>query len=312
MEALVVILFGMTLALLVLWHMIYHVVREPVMSGDKWYIRHMAFTKLPASAPYCWRPLHPFLGRMFGFFTVSYLASVATPLIIYYWMGGGLRGFLVALLFLGNTQLFAFHIKNPEYTEALGHLLFICALWAMQVDSIVAYPLLLLCALCRETIAAALLVIAVVWNPLMCIPILIGSAVAYFTRKEDKENRHPLVEATPYETLKRWLRTKQEAVVNYAHIIQPLRGLAITVPFMWERVGDFARVGTLGLLPIWLLALPASGQSRIVCYGFAIIAPFAAELPIGWLWGFVFLAWFWPIDIAQYKETGERTFGFVS
>ena len=311
MEELVVFLFAMTAGLLVLWHMVYHVVQQPVMSGDKWHIRHMAFTDLPVSAPYCWRPLHPLLGRWFGFYAVSYLASLATPIVIYYWMGAGWRGFLVALLFLGNTNMFPFHIKNPEYAEAVGHLLFIAALWSMQEGAWVAYPLLLLCALCRETIAAPLLLIAAIWNPWMCIPLVIGSAFAWLTRREDKDNRHPLVEATPYETLKRWMRTKQDAVISFAHVFQPLRGVAITVPFMWERVGDFARVGIIGLLPIWLLALPASGQSRIMCYGYALIVPFAAELPIGWLWGFAFLAWFWPIDIACYKESGDRTFGFI-
>jgi len=310
-EELVVVLFCMTAFLLGLWHVIHHVVQQPTMSGDKWHIRHMAFTGLPVSAPYCWRPLHPFLGRLFGFYGVSYAASLATPILIYYWMGSGWRGFLVALLFLGNSNIFPFHVRNPEYAESVGHLLFISALWAIQVGSPLAYPLVLLCALCRETIAAALLVVAAVWNPWLCIPIVAGSASAYFTRKEDKSNLHPLVESTPYETLKRWLRIKGYAVISYAHVLQPIRGLAITVPLMWGRVGDFARVGTLGLIPIWLLALPASGQSRIICYGFALIAPFAAELPIGWLWGFVFLTWFWPIDIAQYKESGSRDFGFV-
>lgn len=295
------------------FHWMNHVIPEEYpMSGDTWYMRHMAFTDLPVTAPYCWRPLLPRLARYFGFFAVSYSASIATTAVIYFCVGGGWRGFLCALIFMANGNIFHHNIRNPAYAEGLGQLLMISSVWAMGTGSLIAWPLFLLAALCRETIAASLGLVAVFWNPLLLIPLVLGSCVAYLTRKEDKDNRHPLVEATPYDTLVRWARFKGLGAISYAHVIQPLRGLAIAVPFVWNDVGHFARLGLVGLIPIWLLALPASGQSRIMCYGFAYLIPFAAALDGPWLGVVTLLSVFWIADVRAFDETGGgKTFGFV-
>jgi len=297
---------------LVYWHWLYHLINVPTMSGDKWYMRHMAFTDLPVSPPYCWRPLLPALARRLGFAPVSYLASVATPFVIYFWMGEGWRGFLCAMLFVGNHHLFQFNIRNPEYAEGLGQLLMVSSVWAVSAESALAWPLLLLAALCRETLAASLGAVVLFWNPLLLIPIAVGSAFSWFTANEDKANRHPLVEGTAYETYARWARFKGHGVISYAHVFQPLRGIALAVPFMWDRVGDFARLGLIGFIPIWFLAVPATGQSRLMCYGFALLLPFVGALSPEWIWVFVFATWFWPFDVNAFDETGgEQSFGFV-
>jgi hypothetical protein len=282
------------------------------MSGDKWYMRQMAFTDLPISPPYCWRPLVPRLARYFGFMAVSYSSTVATPIVIYYFVGGGWRGFACAMLFVGNLHIVPFNVRCPEYSESVGHLLMIGSLWAIGADSALAWPLLLLSALCRETITAALGLIVLFWNPWLLIPLVAGSAVAYLTRNEDEGNRHPLVEGSAYDTLARWAKKKDSGVLSFAHVIQPLRGAAIAVPFMWYGVGDFARLGLIGFIGIWVLAIPASGQSRIICYGFGLLLPFVAVLPLTGLWLLVLVTWFWPVDIRAFDETGgQKTWGFV-
>ncbi len=70
-------------------------------------------------------------------------------------------------------------------------------------------------------------------------------------------------------------------------------------------------MGLVGCIPIWLLCIPASGQSRIIQYGYALFAPFVAALPGGWGWFFVLLAWGWPVEINAYDETGGETFVFA-
>ena len=291
---------------------VYRVIPEkPQMSGDQWYMTQFAFTDEPVSAPYCWRPLVPMLARRLGFSVVSYAATAATPFVIYYYMGGGVTGLFCAALFVGNANLYAFMVKNPEYADGVGQFLMISTVWALTAGSPLAWPLLLLCALCRETISAALGVFVLFINPWYLVPLIVGSAAAYFSRKEDKDNTHPLVEATPYDTLKRWGRLKQLKALHYAHTIQPLRAVAFTVPFMWGSVGNLARVGLLSLIPIWLLAIPASGQSRIMCYGFVFFLPFFGALSLEWQATVVMLTWFWPIDLRAFEESGDVKFSYT-
>lgn len=298
-------------ACLLFWHWMWRKVDVSELSGDTWYMRQFAYTDDPVSAPYCWRPLVPMLARVLGFVPLSYAANMATCAVIYFFVGGGWVGFACVLMFLGNRNMFPFNIKNPEYSESVGQLLFISSLWAMSTGSPLIWPLLLLAALCRETIAAALGLIALFVNPLFIFPLALGAAVSYLSRKENKQNRHPLVEETVYGTVKRWAKIKSWRSLHWAHIIQPLRGFAFAVPFVWNGVGDFTRLALVGFIPIWLLALPASGQSRIIGYGFGLLIPFIAVLPVEWVWFFVLISWFWPFEFSMYNESGGQTFGFA-
>ena len=282
------------------------------MSGDKWFIRQMAFTKDRISAPYCWRPLVPTLARWFGFRPITYLATVTTPLLIYFYAGAGWAGCAVALMFIGNKHLFSFHIRSPEYAEGVGQWLVIASLWSLSTGSVLIWPLLLLSALCRETLIAMLATLVVLnGEPVLLLPILTGAIVAYTMRRETKDNKHPLVEKTAYGTVLRWAKEKQGDVLDYAHTIQPLRGLVFAVPFVWGDVSSFARVGLSGFVAIWLAAIPATGQCRIMSYGFVLLIPFAAALPGPWLWLFVILAWFWPGEWQKFSEAGDVKFGFI-
>jgi len=290
---------------------VYRVIPDKAhMSGDQWYMTQFAFTDEEVSAPYCWRPLVPMLARRVGFKTVTYGAVLATPVVIYYYVGGGVAGLLCASLFVGNPNLFAFSVKNPEYADGVGQFLIISTMFALTAGSPLAWPLLLLCALCRETITAALGVVVLFINPWMLAPLIAGSAAAYLLRKEDKENQHPLVEKTPYETVKRWGRLKGFKALHYAHTVQPLRSIGFAVPFVWQQVGSLPRLCLFALVPIWLLAVPASGQSRIMCYGFVFFLPFAAAMPLEWLGFFALLTWFWPIDIRAFDEGGDVKFSY--
>ena len=301
-----------TVSVLAFWHWFFSQ-QEPGLSGDTWYMRQFAFTDKPVSPPYCWRPLLPVLARVVGFRAVTYAALLATPFVIYGYAGGGRPGLACALIYLGGSHMFRFNVRCPEYVEGLGQLLMIGALWAMQAQSPLVWPLLVLCALCRETITAALTPLALLTNPAWIVPLAAGSAVAYFGRKEATENIHPLVEPGGVRaTVRRWIRSKGEGVASFAHVIQPLRAAPIAVPFVWNEVGDYARLGLLGFIPIWLLAIPASGQSRIMCYGFGLLIPFVAVVPEPWLWLVVGAGWFWPVDVRVFDETGgESKFGFV-
>ena len=169
------------------------------MSGDKWYMRQFAFGRTSISAPYCWRPLLPILARHLGFKLVSYSAILATPIVVYVYAGSGWAGCAVALMFVGNRWIFAFNVRNPEYAEGVGQFLMISTLFAMSVGSPLAWSLMLLCGLCRETIGVTLILIALFTNPFLVLPAAVGLAAAYLTRDEDKDNQHPLIEATPYE-----------------------------------------------------------------------------------------------------------------
>lgn len=311
METSLLATVAVTVAMLGYWHWLHHCVNVTPMSGDKWYIRQMAFTDLPITAPYCWRPLVPRLGRYLGFTFLSYTATLATPVVIYFWVGGW-KGFLCAMIFVASHNTVYFSVRNPEYAEGVGQLLMFASVWAIGADSLLAWPLLLLAALCRETLTASLGAIVLFWNPWLLIPLGVGASASWFTRNEDKDNVHPLVEKTTHDTIRRWAKFKGAGAISYAHVFQPFRGLAVAVPFMWDSVGDFSRLGLIGLLPIWLLALPASGQSRIMCYGYALLMPFAAALSIEWLGVLALLAWFWPVDVRAFDETGgQQSFGFV-
>lgn len=301
-----------TAAMFAMAYWFYRVIQEkPQMSGDQWYMTQFAFTDEPVSAPYCWRPLVPLLARRIGFKPVTYTAAIATPFLIYFYMGGGWTGVFAALLFVGNHNLFSFSIKNPEYADGLGQFLMISSVWAVSIHSPGAVFLLLLCGLCRETIAGALAVFVLFYNAWYLIPLALGCLAAYLERNEDKDNQHPLVEPTIYDTLKRWGRIKGFKSLHYAHTVQPLRALAFCVPFMWNRVDDLARLGLLSIVPIWMLAFPASGQSRIMCYGFVFLLPFFGALSPGWQAGVLLATWFWPLDIRTFDESGDTKFSFA-
>ena len=311
MEAHLIALAALSLAMFAYAYWVYRVLPEkPHMSGDQWYMTQAAYTDEPISAPYCWRPLVPMMARRLGFPLVTYSATIATPFVIYGYLGGGWTGFLAASLFIGNNNLFTFSVKNPEYADGVGQFLLISTVWALTAGSPLAWPLLLLCALCRETITAALGVFVLFVNPWFLIPLIVGSVAAYLGRKEDKDNQHPLVEKTAYETVKRFGRLKGLNALHYAHTVQPLRAIAVAVPFMWSQVEHLARVGLLGVGAIWLLALPASGQSRIMCYGFVFFLPFFAALSVEWQGFFVFITWFWPADIRVFDEGGDSKFAY--
>jgi hypothetical protein len=274
-------------------------------------MRQFAFTDQPITAPYRWRPLLPWLARWLGFKPVSFVANALTPLVIYVYAGGGWPGFCCGAMFVMNTHIFQFNVKAPEYAEGLGHFLFASTILAISMGHWSAFPLAFLCALTRETISAAVGIIAVFINPWLLIPLFVGSVIALSARTENKENRHPFIENTYYGTVARWAKYKGFRAVSFAHTILPLRGAALTVPFMWDSVGAGARLGLWGFVPIWLLALPASGQSRIMCYGFVLCVPFIAALPIGWLWVVAFVSCFWPFDWRHFDESGDEKFAFV-
>jgi len=307
-----IVLAALVLSLTAYCWWVHHRINVPAVSGDMWYMRQFAFTDQPITAPYRWRPLLPWLARWFGFNTVTFTANALTPFVIFYYAGAGWVGFCCALIFIGNAHIFQFNIKAPEYAEGLGHFLFASTIFAMSLGHWSAYPLALLCAMTRETITAALGLICVFINPLIMVPLAVGSVIAWFARTEDKDNRHPLIEGTYVGTVTRWARTKGWRALHFAHTILPLRATPFAVPLMWGGVNDFARLGVLGFIPIWLLALPASGQSRIICYGYVLVVPFLAAIPLGWLAAVTMLCCFWPVDWQVFDESGgDSTFAVV-
>jgi hypothetical protein len=305
------VLFGVALLIAAHRYYMHHVLDRWQISGDSFFIRRMAYTNLPVSPPYCWRPLVPALARMFGFSLVSYTSAFATVLAIYLYAGATWAGVACGLMFVGNNHMFSFTFKNPDYGDGVGQLLMVLSLWAMASHHPAVWLLLLLCGFCRETISVSLATVALFWHPVYVVPLALSTFVAYFTRLEDKENRHPLIEPTVRGTIDRWIKHKGVGASHYAHVLQPLRGAAIAVPFVWDQVGDFARLGLLGCIPVWLLSLPASGQSRIMCYAWFFFIPFLVELPAEWLWFFTIVAWFWPVDIRAFDEAGDVKFGYA-
>lgn len=299
---------------IVVWLYLYwtfHVAMEPDVNGDAWYMRRAAFTDNPVSPPYCWRPLLPWLARWLGFGPVTQGATLLTPLALYGYLGGGWNAAAMAIAFVGIRPIFAFNVKNQEYAEGLGHLLFVLALWGMRDGTWWAVPAVLAATLCREALGAALAVIAILWAPLMLLPIGAAGALAYFTRREDKANRHPLVESTSYGTFVRWAKVKRDLGLHFAHTLQTTRLLGFSVPFVWHDVSAYARLGLAGILGLGFFAIPASGQSRHYGYAFALLAPFAASLGGEWCWLHALVCWFWPYDYACYNESGGTTFGYA-
>ena len=277
---------------------------EPPMSGDRWYTRQFAYVGGPVSAPYCWRPLLPLLARYLGFELVSYSALLMTPIMIYGFAGGGWVGVACALAFIGNPHIFRFAVRNPEYDLGLVHLLLVTSMWAMAVGSPAAWVLLPLAATAREGAGLSLAAVALFVNPPLALASAAGLALAYFTRNENKENRHPLVETSIVATTRRWAKLKGHNFFSFAHVVQPLRGLPLSVPFVWGDLGHFARAGLIGFLATWASAIPASGQCRILAYSYAFFVPVVAAFGPEWAWVYAGLSWWWPIDYLLFDETG--------
>jgi hypothetical protein len=285
------------------------VVLEPEVCGDRWYMRQFAFTSGPVSEPYCWRPLLPWLARVFGFRFVSYTASLATPPLIAWWIGGW-NGFALAVAFCGNLHLMKFNVRRPEYTEGLGQLLMIGSVIALGSGHWSAWPLFLLSALCRETLTFALGAMALFVNPWLLAPLAAGTIISRIARSKNTDNRHPLVGKSAYETVKHVAAIKKTEAISFWHVIQPLRGFAFAVPFVWGGVDHFTRLGLVGCAAIWIAAYPASGQSRIIAYQFAFLAPFVGALSPEWCWTLCLFSVFWPIERYQFDETGGNTFQY--
>lgn len=281
------------------------------VSGDGYYIRRMAFANKPVSKPYCWRPLYPFLARYFGFRPVSYVCMAGAVFMVYLLAGKGWAGAALAIGFFGNICIGRFAFRCPDYCDSLGQFLFLASLYAMLQGSLWIIPLAALCALTRENLGATVGLLSLYFQPWAFVAALLAGLLAYHLRREDYENVHPLVEKTSYETLVRWIKAKKEGVLHWAHTIQPLRGLPLLIPFGWSGATLDARFLLIGFVPIFFFALPASGQSRMLAYGFGLCVPFAAACGIECIWVAALLQWFWPFDLQAFDEGGGFTWSCV-
>ncbi len=292
-----------------LWHWdeVYADPKETV-SGDGYYIRRMAFAQGKAvSKPYCWRPLYPFLARYLGFRPVSYVSMAGAVVMIYLLSGRGWAGAALAIGFFGNISIGRFAFRCPDYCDALGQFLFIASLYALLQGSWWVIPLAALCGLTRENLGATVGLLALPTQPLAFIAALTACLLAYYLRREDFGNVHPLVKKTAYETLTHWVKVKKDGLLHWAHVIQPLRGLPFFVPFGWGTANPGALWLLCGFVPLFLFAIPASGQSRMLCYGFALCSPIVAACALPWIWVVCLLQWFWPIDFQAFDEGGGIT-----
>lgn len=290
------------------WDEVYADPKETV-SGDGYYIRRMAFARTPQSKPYCWRPLYPLLARYLGFRPVSYASMAGAVYMVYLLAGGGWPGAALAIGYFGNICIGRFAFRCPDYCDALGQFLFVASLHAFLQHSYWSIPLAALCSLTRENIGATVGLLGLYFQPWAFVSALGAGILAYTTRREGYDNVHPLVGKTAYETVVRWVKAKKDGVLHWAHTIQPLRGLPFLIPFGWSAVSPDARWLLLGFAPIFAFAIPASGQSRMLAYGFGLCVPIAAACGIEWLWVACLLQWFWPIDLASFDEGGGLTWG---
>lgn len=285
--------------------------QKTTVSGDGYYIRRMAFTRKPVSKPYCWRPLYPLLARYFGFRPISYLFMAGAVFMVYLLAGGGWAGSALAIGFFGNICIGRFAFRCPDYCDSLGQFLFLASLYALLHGSLWVVPLAALCALTRENLGATIGLLSLPFQPLAFVAALAAGLLAYHVRREDFENVHPLVEKTAYETLVRWTKAKKDGVLHWAHTVAPLRLLPFLIPFGWERAPTGAGWLLAGFIPLFFFAIPASGQSRMLCYGYGLCVPFAAVIGIEWIWVACLLQWFWPIDISTFDEGGGFTWSSI-
>lgn len=312
-----------SVASLAYWHWAFHVVQERRDSGDAMQYRQWVYHNGPVSPPYHVRPFVPLLARAASIFTVrfkgdpafhafqvvSYIASAATPVAVYYLAGGGWIGLGLGVAFLGNIHLFRYNVQNPEMAESVGQLLMACGLLAIYSGHWVAYPVIALGTMTRETTAAVFAVIAMVINPWLLIGTAAGAAAVLLLKRPATDvGLHPLVEKDSYLTLKRWVKVKGYFAWHWTNVIQPLRGLPLVVPFTWTLVPEAARWSLLALIPIAVLSLPASGASRIHNYAWCLFVPFVVALPPQWIAIVAILSWFWPFDFSLYDESGGLRF----
>ncbi len=269
----------------------------------------MAFTRRPVSKPYCWRPLYPLLARYLGFRPVSYVCMAGACYMVWLLGGAGWAGAALAIGFYGNPSIGRFAFRCPDYCDALGQFLFVASIYALMHGSPWVILLAGLCMLTRENLGVTVGLLALPIAPFATVTAMACGLLAYYLRREDYQNVHPLVEKTSYDTLVRWVKAKKDGLLHYAHVVQPLRTLPYLVPFGWEQASKDAHWMLLGFVPIFAFALPASGQSRLMCYGYALCVPFVAGLGLQWVWLACLLQWFWPVDMAAFDEGGGISWG---
>jgi hypothetical protein len=299
------IVVSIAAAMVTFWHVAYRYGMRQKLIADAWHIRKQAFTGRPVSAPYCWRPFVPWLGRHFGFHSVAVLCCFASALVLYFYLGRGWAACAVAIAFVGNRHIVPWCLCNPENAEAVGHLLLISCLYALSTGSWLVYPLAFLAVMTRESLGAVVGCIALLTNPWALLPVAMGGALAYFRRREDHENHHPLVKETAWKTAKHWLEVKRTEVYSWSNVLAPTRGAMLAVPWMWSGVTDYQRLALIAVPVVWLFSIPASGAQRINSYAFALFAPFVVALGVEWCWTYAALSWLWPIDFTLYDECGN-------
>jgi hypothetical protein len=292
------------------WDEVYADQKE-IVSGDGYYIRRMAFSRKPVSKPYCWRPLYPWLARYFGFRPVSYVSMAGAVYVVYLLAGRGWAGAALAIGFFGNICIGRFAFRCPDYCDALGQFLFLASLYALLHQQWWIIPAAFLCGLTRENIGVTIGLMALPLQPIASVAAFAALVVAYTTRREDFANVHPLVEKTSYDTIVRWVKAKKDGVLHWAHTIQPLRALPFLIPFGWDAAPIGARWLLAGFVPLFVFSIPASGQSRMLSYGYGLCVPFAAVCGLEWVWVACLLQWFWPIDISAFDEGGGLTWSSI-
>lgn len=298
---------GMSALFLAYWYVILHKTVDRGNSGDqicmdRWFVKG---EKVPP--PYSWRVLLPLLSYPFkDWRPVSYTAVLLTPTLIYFYVGGGMPGFALALAFIGIPAIFMFNVKWPEYVDGLGQFFLVASMLAIAHDHWSAYLLVACAVLTREALGAMLGVVALYANPWLLIPLAVAGGAAWYFKPQDDDIRHPLTADDYLTTIRMWVDKKNHGtnVWHFATCIQPVRLMPFAVPFTWGLASGLHQWSLLALIPLWVFSIPASGVSRHMSYGFILFAPFVAVLPAPWLWTVVLAAWFWPRDFSVYDETG--------
>lgn len=303
------------------WCAIRHVRTDIPLSADGFMIRNMTYTDDAVSAPYCWRPLAPWVGRVIGLKGGSIVGTIAFVYLCVRIVGDPIAAPLVALAIVFSPFYGEFFLWYWDYGDAINCAVTAwCVLATMTGSYWVVVPLVLV-GFARESAALAVAVwvfafhaASGAWTTGLLLAILPCAAltIAYTTRKEDRDNRHPLVEADRAATFRRWITFKTKstgghALVTFWHTLRPLRGFVLAVPFVFPYIQPSFRCGLLAFIPLAILAIPASGQSRAWGYGLPFLLPFVGRLAPEYICLLALVhVWYWGTGVAYFDETGGK------
>lgn len=310
MELMVLMTFA--IGMVVYWDYQFRVLGgSAIITGDSWHMRRMVGTTEVVSAPYAWRRMYPWVARVLGLRATNYVSVVMGTYLSYWAAGGGANGIALGLFWLISPFFARFYVRSWDYGDGFNICVGIATCALVRMDSPWMWLMAPIAAFSRENLVVLVVAVALANQQYWLAALTVAAGgLCYLMRREADVRfvKHPLNELTKRSTYDRWIKTKGDGAIDYAHTFHVFSPIVFGLPFVWGDLANADRTAfLLAIIPVWFLSLPASGQSRAFSFMWCVLLPIFGGYESRWLWFLVLGGLWWPcIKYQLFDESGGQ------